>query len=172
MNKKGLYSGGIALATIVLVIAISFNITSAVQAEESQGNADAIIDAKWEAQNMGRLYEEIVVDAMVDQIFVSCDYDDMLIESRIINYFSTYNPNQTGCTASIIDITGDADSTLIEFNLVCNTIAAPGLITNYNKTILLDKKATITGSTDTCNIEITDNTLNPFGYELTIQDYS
>ena len=126
MNKKGLYSGGIALATIVMVIAVSFNITSTVQTEESMGNADAIIDAKWEAQNMGRLYEEIAVDAMVDAIFVNCNYNGALIKSRIIDYFLTHNSNQNKCEALNINVTSNTASTLIEFDLVCNTTSAPG----------------------------------------------
>ncbi len=172
MNKKGLYSGGVALATIVLIIAVSFNAASTAQAEEIQEKADAILDAKWTAQNMGRVYEEIAVDAMVDQIFNSCSYNLVQTKSRINSYFLAHNTTtKSGCTASIIDVTGGTTSTLIEFNLTCSTIAAPGLITTYNKRILLDKKMVITGASGSCDIEITDNTENPFGYELTISDY-
>ncbi len=155
MNKKGLYSGGVALATIVLVIAVSFNITSTVQAEESQGKADAIIDAKWEMQNTEHLLEAAAIDAIVDAIFVTCYYDEDLIKSKVESYISINSLETRGCTVLNIEVSGDSSNTSISFDLMCNTSVAPGLTTNYKKQILFQKSMVITSGID-CTVEIDD----------------
>ena len=169
MNKKGLYSGGIALVTIVLVIAVSFNIVSTVQAEESMGKADAIINAKWEVQNMGHLLEATAVDAMVDAIFVVCSYDADLIKSNFESYVLEPSIVNSGeCTVSNILVNGNAANTLISFELECTANPAAGLTTEYKKVISFQKSATMALIDTTCDLTITDVTPRPFGYEITI----
>ncbi len=171
MNKKGLYSGSIALATIVLVIAVSFNIVSTGQAEESMGKADAIINAKWEVQNMGHLLEATAVDAMIDAIFVACSYDTVLIKSKFESYVLEPSIVNLGeCTVSNIVVSGGAANTLISFELKCTTNAATGLTTEYNKIISFQKSATITPLGAQCTVSINDVIPRPFGYEIVITE--
>ncbi len=173
MNKKGLYSGGIALAAIVMIIAVSFNIASTVQAGESQGKADAILDAKWAGQNVEYLLMEGAVDAMVDEIFVACDYDiekiTPRVKSYIIHYATDYSTiGKINCTASNIDVSGDKLNTLISFDLECSSNAAAGLTINYKKTISFNKTATVTPSSSNCTVKIEDSAELPFGHSVEI----
>jgi len=156
MNTNGLYSGGIALVTIVLVIAVSFNITSTVQAEKTQGTADNIIDAKWEIQNAGHLLEAAAIDAIVDEIFVACKYNENSIKTRVESYITINSLETRRCTVSNIVVDGSSSSTSISFDLECSNSTSPGLTTNYKKEISFQKSMVITPNGNECSVAIDD----------------
>ncbi len=177
MNKKGLYSGGIALATIVLVIVISFNITSAVQAGESQGKADAILDAKWEIQNMRHLLEATAVDAMVKEIAKTCSYDKQNLEI-IGNAVKTAVGDaptklaQTNCRIGTVNYYSNPTGSNIEIRIEmkCEQNISPDLKVIYEKKIEIKKEVDVSGGGGIvpCNIEIRNKVGSDrlFGYEF------
>lgn len=173
MNQKGLYSGGIALATIVLVIAISFNIASTVQAGESQGKADAILDAKWEIQNMWHVFEAAAVDAIVDTINhdLDCEYEENDVGPAVISSIMAQSQQGQGnCIVSNVVYASNPPGALIEIGIYmeCENSIGPDLEVIYAKTIELKKKVTASGSFGSCDITV-ENTAGPprlFGYDF------
>ena len=171
MNKKGLYSGGIALATIVLIIAISFNIASTVQAGKSQGKADAILDAKLEIQNMRHVFEAAAVDAIVDTINndPGCQYKKTDVKPAVISSIMAQSQQGQGnCIVSNVGYDGNPPGTLIriDIDMGCENSIGHDLKVIYTKTIELKKKVTANMILGICNITVENTAGSPrlFGY--------
>ena len=95
MNKKGFYTGAIALIAITLIMALAFNAVSTVQAHQYKSQVRAIFDVKWSFQNAHYLLGRSSADALADATHASgtCTVDASLVSSYLSQTLNSVDLN-------------------------------------------------------------------------------
>jgi hypothetical protein len=158
MNKKaGIYTGAIALAAMAIIATIAFNGISGAWAQ-GEGEAKAILDFKWEAQNAQHVAGKAIADALADASYseTSCGYS----HDEALYNISTYLASQAmrdafqGCAFSDVSVDDSAPpNVLVSVKLSCGKSTGGNMRMAYEKTLAFSKRVQASGS---CTIIVTD----------------
>ena len=169
MKGKGSYTGAVAVIAVAIMVAVSYGMASAGEAQKGENRARAIIETKWELQNTRHLVGKVFADAIADNTdMAACSYGDVL---DLINkvgdgttsgyIYESINGNDDvlpGCKAlnPIVDPTSTANSSKITFDISC-TKDAGGIGIDYTiRELSFDKQAYYDNS-DGCLVDVEDN---------------
>ncbi len=177
MNRKGLYSGIVAVIALAIIAGFVFSSLGIVQAEETRADAESIADFKRQMRNIEFVLLKSSADALADSIWIGgagpCTFDQPTAEAQLTAYMtaalgglaSTFpNCNIANVTAVLAPGSPPPPGTVtIGFDLTCQKNVGGSSI-SYDKAYSFPKTYDLPPPAPfTCRVQITDD---DFGLEV------
>ena len=162
MNKKGLYTGIVAVIGLVILAGFSFSSQAAMQGGEVQDCSESISDFKRQAGIVELMLFKTASDGLADGVFVGgCTFNQLTAEQLIENYMTTnlgFLPSSyPTCNVANLSAVGAGGSVTIDFDLSCQK-SAGGSSMSYTRHYTLTKNYSLPGPVppDSCCVQVTD----------------
>jgi hypothetical protein len=152
MNRKGLYTGIVAVIAIAIIAGFAFSSLGIANTEHLRGNSESLADFKRQAHNIEFVLGKSVADAIADTAFdQGCSFDQPATQAKAILYLNQalgdIGSNFPNCSVSNVVVAG-AGGMLINitatFDLACQKDYGSVRVTRFEKSQTFQKRLILT----------------------------